>query len=119
MCSVVVSNDIYHEDYDNALILEGLSFFSFRNYSDSFDYSNGKSLINEGLASDFGIGERDLNVPDSPKSQEELLEGLLYLNVFGEILNDCDLSYESQSGYVMCHVNEFDLFVGLLPEYLD
>lgn len=109
MCTVHVSNDIYHQNEGsyNTELLDGLSFFR-RKYEEEGKYLNGY-LINEGNALLNGIGTRNLrNTLKDIKTREDFQNTEIYLNCNGEIVVGCDWSYESQNDNVFCKVDELE-----------
>lgn len=104
-CSVQVSNDMWHAaegQYDTDL-LDGLGFFSRKHPEERKEYDP----LDMGLANENGIGGRE-HIPYP--IQDEILDGdcqaTLYLNCNGEIITDCDLSYEIQEAYRLCYVSD-------------
>jgi hypothetical protein len=103
LCSVVVSNDYYHslQDSYNVELLNGLSFFE-RRYAQEGQII---SLINEGNAYEYGIGERSNHVEEI-ESIDDFNDAQIYLNCKGEIVIGCDWSYRNQDKYVFCQHNK-------------
>ena len=115
MCSVQVSNDYYHaeEDNYNTDLLSGLSFFNRKHEQEAEVL---KYPINEGFyAENYGDG-KNITVYDPIESVEAFNNTSLYLNCNGEIINDCDWSYENQSSHKLCNVNELTNFYKTLTE---
>lgn len=104
MCGVQVSNDLWHseqEGYDTTL-LDGLSFFSRKHKDEGAEYT----LIDSGLATENGIGEREnIPCPIEDEITEDWCGATLYLNCYGEIIIDCDLAYSDQGAHKLCDVS--------------
>jgi organic radical activating enzyme len=103
-CSVQISNDYYHQienEYDDE-ILQGLKFFGKRYKDDYYNYPH-DNLIDEGYAKESGAGKRKINPPEI-RSKEDFDEQLIYLNCNGDIIAECDLSYENQNKHKLCKV---------------
>jgi len=96
---VEISTDTFHQHQgylDDDLRLFNLDFV---NKKSKMDRSN-KWIINEGRAAEYGIGFR-ANTADSFYKEEykdtlQIMDGTLYLNCYGQLINGCDWSYESQ-----------------------
>ena len=119
MCSVNVSNDLFHAsrgNYDTEL-LGGLSFFSRKHEKENYDYNiyTDSSLIKEGNALEFGLDGRD-NLNHDIISVEDLYESEVYLNCNGDIVNGCDHSYKSQNNFILCKVADFEKYYNTLIE---
>ncbi len=90
-CRYEASKDRWH---DFPEFPDWMSAFSF--VGERGDISEA-SLINEGNAYENGIGNRHLNHSKEFYYDEDYGEvDLLYVNSFGELLADCDYSYETQ-----------------------
>ena len=104
VCTVVLSNDIYHKPFNtNYELLKGLSFFTKRNKNDNAQYN----LIKEGRAK--YLGTRDLYEHEII-DEDDFQNNEIYLNVNGDIINGCDWSYVSQPKHKLCHVSELNEF---------
>lgn len=101
MLSVDRFHDVYQKDYE---LLQGLSFFSER--PSPKDDSN---LINQGNAKENELGEREPHFDNYEIDGKDILEGLIYMNCKGDILNCCDLSFEEQEFNVICKVSELSI----------
>lgn len=115
MCSVQVSNDMYHANQDTYTteLLDGLSFFSRKYAIEGEDIY--RNLISEGYAKEYNIGSRELE-PLEIKTQYDLSDTEIYLNCNGQIINGCDWSYSSQNTNKLCHVSELSDYIESLPE---
>lgn len=94
-CAVDVSNDIFHNAegcYDMEL-LQGLSFVKKKFHTDEYDYNKFSTILGEGRGANYSINETEY--PEH-ETQEEIMMNMLYLNCQGNMLLDCDLSYETQ-----------------------
>lgn len=109
-----VSLTPYHEPMDQRTfgIYEGLSFFEKRHCP-----SEDHHLLNTGNARWNGIGGERLP-EESVRAYEEggevVVEGDLYLNVDGLLIDGCDWSYNEQENHVISAVDDPDLFFKLL-----
>ncbi len=118
MCQVAISNDSYHarEASYSTELLDGLRFCNRRNAEEGYTYMNGRNLINEGRAVDFG----SLHNLTSARitSREEFEEAQIYLNCKGYIINGCDWSYNSQNRKenIVCHVDKLSEFYNTLVD---
>lgn len=117
MCSVVVSNDIFHanENSYNTILLDGLSFFSRKHEKESNDYNEYSYLLNEGRAKDnYNCGR--LPTVQKISSKEDFNDCNIYLNCDGYIINGCDWSYANQSKHKLCNVNELSKYYQTLED---
>ena len=127
-CGLALSIDQFHEtpspkDYS---IFEGLSFFNKNDKTHNLNKVDDRWVICTGRASNNGIGCR------SPKSIvkdfDEWIEDwyyqgddivveveMLYVSANGNILNDCDLSYDDIDNYPICHIYELQ---EMLEQYI-
>lgn len=108
----VSSSDFYiDQNHEQIKKLELLSIFSYK------DVVNNDNLINEGNAIDWinNVSGNGRNI-DIDLYNNELLtdwndedfyctQGEVYLNVNGDIISCCDLSYESQDKYKLGNIN--------------
>lgn len=109
--SVNISNDEYH-DVDLFTLnnnIEKLSCLTFVRtmYNDIRNYQY--NIIAQGRAEvNFdGIG-LEVYEPEVSKNNDELyIEGEIYLNCFGQIINSCNLSYDNQNKHIICDVDDF------------
>jgi organic radical activating enzyme len=110
-----VSIDPYHyntseDDLENIHKWKSLVF-----YKDYKENSHEYSLIDEGYANQNGIGNRALELKEA-KFETEIegtciyFEELVYLNVNGEIVNDCDMSYETQEEHILGTLQDDDYY---------
>lgn len=91
MCSYEVSHDRWHDFPEFASWMSAFSFVGSRN-----DISEAQ-LLNEGKAYENGLGNRHLNHSKEFYFDEEYNQlDLLYVNSYGELLADCDYSYDTQ-----------------------
>jgi len=111
MCMVELSNDKFHDMPDNDNLLQGLSFYSQR------EPMRRDGVISMGRAQDYGIGMRSLNVSEYEIDEDMIIEGEIYLNCEGYIISSCDLSYDDQEEFTVCHVD--DLSIKQLEEYTE
>lgn len=115
MCGLCVSVDPYHD---------GSHYHNYFRYCDEPFFRKDKEqpnldryLINEGNAMYNGIGRRNLVVKTSIDSEYVCIDdnticvddALIYVNAKGDVLLDCDVSYENQDLYVIGNVNDSNL----------
>lgn len=115
-CGLCVSVDSYHDGshYNSYLRYADEPFF--RRDKEQPDLS--KYLINEGNAMYNGIGRRNLNVRtsinrDYVSQYEDTLyieDDIIYINAKGDVILDCDVSYENQSLYSIGNLNDSPLY---------
>lgn len=110
LCSVEVSNDIYHlaEGYVDTSLLSGLSFFRKKYEKEN----EGHLVINEGLAVENGLGEKETEniAQDYCCICDGFVQEIeLYLNCDGEIVFGCNWSYQNQGKYKICDASEFNM----------
>lgn len=93
---VEISDDQFHEDVDRENI-EKLKAFRFvqTRYNKDFSYDGGRGLIKEGRAVENFNCTR-IEEPSYIYIEDNLFDGIIYLNCKGDILTNCDLSYETQ-----------------------
>ena len=114
ICCVDVSNDMYHAEWDSydTELLEGLSFFGFKNTTS--EYTDPSHLINQGNASENfeGQGMRTLENGDLD-IQEDYIGETITLNCIGNVVSGCDWSYDSQDEpwNILCEISELTQFV--------
>lgn len=116
-CLVQFSNDCFHEearlrlpDADTEL-LEGLRFFKRKNKDDDFSYGSGANLLKMGRSE----GGREVKIPDIDTVDDFNDEGI-YVNVKGDVIPCCDLSYEEQDKHVLCSIEELRDFYNSLEK---
>lgn len=131
MSRVDISNDIHHEEpiwtqaYEDLLDREFAGkkweqtrdgFYSGRNFRDGrWTYAMG-GIIEQGRGGDWVAADRQLSldtieVEADDEGNERVIEGTLYLNCKGWIINGCDWSFETQDDKDfegrICHVRDF------------
>lgn len=118
-CEVNVSGDIFHEAFkekDHSAILRGLSFFDVMGKKHSLENDSMNWLLNTGRAAENGLGCRDTRPfsTDMDKLvtgiyQDEVCFDMLYVAANGNVVDNCDSSYEDidDEENVICSV--FDL----------
>ena len=115
MCGLCVSEDPFHSE---------IAYENYMRYSDEIFYRTDKVspdldryLINEGMAYENGIGVRNL-IPHTEISSEyieidgdeiRIVDDLIYVSAIGNVLLDCDLSYENQDFYAIGNLDQSDL----------
>lgn len=103
MSSVQLSSDPYHEEVprENKRLLSVFSFFTDRDWEvekrgKKYNYSYDRTLINEGRAMDNTDAERVVSADEYIIEEDNIMEGVVYLNAIGKIIAGCDFSYERQ-----------------------
>ena len=100
LCMLTISIDQFHSDADPLALKEyrKLPFYNPINEKGNIPKSN---ILDEGRANDNGIGM--FSMPVSPYIYDVQLDGFrakvgdrLYINVFGDVLLDEDMSYQTQ-----------------------
>lgn len=99
---VALSSDKFHDKipFRNLAKLQSLSFFVTDNFTD-FDKT---PIINMGKAENLSCEKTDLSVDSKIYFYDEDTCELLYINVKGDVLGYCDLSYEKQEIYKKTNV---------------
>ena len=103
MCGLTVSSDIFHGERTRSEtgIFSGLSFFRPEDKKRSLTETNFDWVLNTGLAELNGIGERHGYV--SAEKLEDIIDcqdsgntyiDELYVSANGNMVSNCDLSYE-------------------------
>jgi organic radical activating enzyme len=101
MSQLMISNDGYHDEADRQLKMnyEKLLAFRFAAKKEKEDgtYFDENQMIASGRA-EMNFPGRDNNfwMYDIDEDENSLLGGDIYLNCYGDILPNCDLSYENQ-----------------------
>jgi organic radical activating enzyme len=110
-CSLSISNDAYHSDCidkdleENYKKLEVLKFVSRRQNNNNNYYHD--RLINEGNGENYG--GRDIDIYPITIDNENIYDTTtLYINVLGNVMGYCDLSYKSQDCEVLNIFNIID-----------
>ena len=108
------ADEIYPEEADH--LYRALKFYEPDHRKDEI-----KILINEGRAYENGGGKRDayissLAVRENAEGTPEGIEGTVYVNVLGDVIPSCDMSYESQMKNKMGNVHDKPLSEILLAE---
>lgn len=100
-CYLAQSQDPFHDEVSTTP-LSALNSFTFHKIDPKY-------VLNEGRAADNGLGmvEKEPlhiyfdNIDDDSCSLE-----MLYINASGEVVFDCDLSYETQHKVSPCHIED-------------
>lgn len=115
-CCIACSIDQYHYNYDtkNREIINKWKCLSF--YSNDKEHNGDYKLISEGYANDNNIGNRDLIILKEKfiikRSNDDLyFEDLVYINVHGQVLNDCNMSYRTQLENILGTVENDDYYI--------
>lgn len=88
------SNDEFHE----GLSWKDEKFIEFFNIKPLYLSKKEKIIINEGKAINISdkAYKKKLNKIPWIEFEDDTIYGQIYINVYGDIINDCDWSYESQ-----------------------
>lgn len=117
---VQLSNDQWHnvDEIERQQVIDTLSAFSFFSLRHELKY---ESIISEGRAESW-CG-RELIKTKAFEYFEYCFDGDIenlnediYLNANGYILNNCDLSYESQNKYKICKADELTAFAKVFAD---
>jgi organic radical activating enzyme len=99
-CNLSMSQDQFHVGYNQAramALYENLPFFHSEARKDKIQF-----VIDEGLASQNGIGisppktDKPIICTNKGKKITTDVEGPVYINVYGDVIPSCDISYKSQ-----------------------
>lgn len=102
--SLHISNDNYHTEIEKVNMNKLLSFkFAEKKFKDYEMYDG--SLISEGRAQENSLCGREKSIYGYEIFDDQI-EGMLYLNCNGDLVSNCDLSYESQDIVKFGNVNE-------------
>ena len=93
MCSVHISNDMFHDLEKEPELLRCLKFVGNR-YGK--ELRSDKHLILEGRAAEHWSDGRAVDPIEAVPIEENRIEDLLYVNYKGNVFASCDLSYETQ-----------------------
>lgn len=108
MCRLKISQDTYHEwiPEENVYRFNHLPFFEDEGFLDFYRRPN--ALIMEGNAYDNGLGQpprvKQNNFYVEVDEENFVVDNLVYINVFGDVLPDCDYSYKNQKDHVLGNV---------------
>ena len=116
---ICVSRDEYHEPIP---ILNYLKYRSLGYYLEDKEHPSHMSLINEGFAKENGIGTieksySEIDVEEDLNNDLCVYE-ILYINAKGDVLGDCDASYESQDSLSVGNLKENSL-ISILRELIE
>jgi hypothetical protein len=114
-CRVNVSIDDYHEEANEKYLTwwKGCAFYS-NNHDRSNDFDFYNRLIDTGLANENGIGSIAPVIPDGLSCEFEddwgriQVYGIFYVNANGDIVADCDMSYEMQEYHIQGNVDNIE-----------
>lgn len=105
-----ISNDGHHEDIDaeNMRMLDVFRFTGRKSAKDGerFDTGQYSGIINEGRGAE--LYNRELTLSPFEIDDCGLCETTFYLNCNGDILGDCNLSYETQDALTVGNVHDKD-----------
>lgn len=111
-CGLAVSLDKFHDEISrkNLYKYKGLAFYDD---SKEFKDESKRILVNEGLAKINKIGVRNITPSEfyTEITDNTLYIEEFYLNAKGEILVDCDLSYETQDKCSYGNILNFDFMM--------
>ncbi len=113
MNCLCVSLDEFHDNNCPDIINKWKSLIFYKDYKEhTFNY---QGIIDEGTANENGIGTRELILEDN-KFEAEIFDDVIniyemvYINVFGQIVNDCDMSYQTQEEHVLGTIKNDDYY---------
>ena len=109
--SVEISNDEFHikeKQYEDIMLLD-LPFYRKRYKEEAYSYPDGISLHKEGRGNAIKRAKK-LTRTSFIETKEDFMNGVIYLNVNGELINGCDWSYENQRYSELCRVEELTTF---------
>lgn len=109
--SVEISNDEFHikeKQYEDSMLLS-LPFYRKRYEDEAYAYPSGIDLHKEGRGVKIKRASK-LTRTSFIEDKNDFMNGVIYLNVNGEIINGCDWSYENQRYSELCNVNELTNF---------
>ena len=91
-------------------------------YLEDKEHPDNMRLINEGLAKENGIGTikqcyLNLTVEEEPNNDLSIYD-ILYINAKGDVLGDCDVSYETQDSLSVGNLKENSL-ISILRELIE
>lgn len=127
---IAVSLDEYHEEIplENYFKYRMLAYYStVKEHSDNEKFE----LINEGNAKTNGIGKfnRDyselsisadaIDSPNGVQLENIEIDGILYVSANGNILGDCDMSYEHADAMSVGNIKDNSLFEIIREKYLE
>lgn len=102
VCTFDISNDSYHNFSENKMF----GAFSFvKTKGNVPEYA----LFTEGRAADYGLGRKSVNLEACFSINDDMVE-MIYLNALGNVLPDCNYSYETQDYMEPFHINDMALF---------
>lgn len=116
---ICVSRDKYHEPIPT---LNYLKYRSLSYYLEDKEHPGSMSLINEGFAKENGIGTieqdyLDLNVEEEFNNDLSVYD-ILYINAKGDVLGECNASYETQDYLSVGNLKENSL-ISILRELIE
>jgi hypothetical protein len=105
-CGLALSLDPYHYLIPERNIEK---YKQLRFYSSNKEQRKITYIINEGRAAENHIGHRNIDMTNNAFEIEEIGDDIyvrdnIYINVKGDVLTNCDLSYESQIKYKLGNV---------------
>lgn len=109
--SLAISNDGHHSEVEKENINKLLAFrFAHKKQENDFELYDERSIIWEGKASLNYSCYRELEYSAFEIYDRQISEGEIYLNCKGNILPDCNMSYESQDldGLIIGNVMDKD-----------
>ena len=115
-CNIAVSIDPYHDNSYHEAEKNIKKWQVLKFYSACKEHTTDYNLLSEGYAAQNQIGSRDLIIVKEKPTVEKIEDGLyfedlIYVNVKGEIVNDCDMSYETQSKNILGTVENDDYYI--------
>lgn len=110
---LVMSRDQFHKElgYDQTRARELYGKYAF--YHDDERAHDIEMPIYEGFAVDNGVGVRDPQIDHPVVTKDDSytgVEGTVYVNVNGDVIPSCDMSYESQELEKIGNVHKANIF---------
>lgn len=99
-----ISNDTHHGELNTHNVQKLLAFrFASKKFKeDGHDYNRGRDLLFEGRSKDYFFTENEIKIYEVTMNDDQI--DTIYLNAKGDLLPECDLSYD--------HQDEEDLIIG-------
>lgn len=100
-CAIDISNSDNHElgEAPDKGLLGALSFVNYKYHDRKAMQLRNEALVGEGYAAGYGLGTVSHDgymVQGAMDSEYRSVEGMVYLNCEGMVMDACDMSYESQ-----------------------
>lgn len=115
-CVLAISRDQFREDVDLEVLYQ---YLPYRFFYDEVKNENIENVLNKGLAYENGVGEinKEPNRLYVEQYDNYLEVETIYVNARGDVLTDCDLSYEEQEEYKIGNILNENLEDIVMREY--